>query len=151
MQGAEPPQNRPGITGDSAQIALPAPHPRLQLDADWPRIPARPVVSGMISLFFTDKLTARSGIRITLMKGLLAIAAATASSKLAVPWAVRWLAFLLGCPVDACGRGGWGGAGGPAAAVPAPARSGPVFASPASAGGPSRFRSVSAGAEARPW
>src|SRR6266705_1740930 len=144
MQGAEPPQNRPGITGDSAQIvlpgrgrdvrgslgcqfrnALPAPHPRLQLDADWPRIPARPVVSGMISLFFTDKLTARSGIRITLMKGLLAIAAATASSKLAVPWAVRWLAFLLGCPVDACGRGG--------------------------SGGPSRFRSVSAGAEARPW
>jgi hypothetical protein len=58
-----------------------------------------PVVSGMISLFFTTKLTARSGIRITLMTGLLAIAAATASSKLAVPWAVRWLAFLLGCPV----------------------------------------------------
>jgi|SRR5579859_6115161 len=53
---------------------------------------------GMISLFFTDKLTARSGIRITLMKGLLAVAAATASSKLGVSWAVRWLAFLLGCP-----------------------------------------------------
>src|ERR1019366_6588401 len=77
---------------------------------------------------FTTKLTARSGIRITLMTGLLAIAAATASSKLAVPWAVRWLAFLLGCPVIPGVAEVGAGAGGPAAAVPVPARTGPVFA-----------------------
>ena len=114
-----------------------------------------PVVSGMISLFFTTKLTARSGIRITLMTGLLALGAATASSKLAVPWAVRWLAFLLGCPVIPGVAEVGAGAGGSAAAVPVtgPARPGPgrCSPSPASAGGPSRFRSISAGAEARPW
>src|SRR6266851_2682098 len=105
-----------------------------------------PVVSSMISLFFADKLTARSGIRITLMTGVLAIAAATASSKLAVPWAARWLAFLLGCPVMPGAS-----AGRPAAAVPALARTRPVFALTGQRWRPPGFRSVSTGAEARPW
>lgn len=110
-----------------------------------------PVVSSMISLFFADKLTARSGIRITLMTGVLAIAAATASSKLAVPWAARWLAFLLGCPVMPGAAEAGASAGRPAAAVPALARTGPVFALTGQRWRPPGFRSVSTGAEARPW